>query len=79
MKSLADMPAEQLLSASQVAELLGVSRITLWRRRKSGVIGPPVRFGPDPQTGERDTRPVYWNVREVRKMLAEGRPGPGDW
>ena len=58
-------PAEPLLiSAGELAHLLGCSTRTLWRLRSGGELPQPVRFGGT----------VRWRLDEVRKWIAEGCP-----
>lgn len=54
-------PDEALVDVGVVAELLGCSRNTVWRRSRGGVLPAPVKTGP------RSTR---WNVGAIRRYLA---------
>lgn len=54
-------PDEALVEVGVVAELLGCSRNTVWRRSRAGVLPAPVKTGP------RSTR---WNVGAIRRYLA---------
>lgn len=54
-------PDEALVDADVVAELLGCSRNTVWRRSRAGILPAPVKTGP------RSTR---WNVGALRRYLA---------
>ncbi|MGD9721457.1 MAG: helix-turn-helix transcriptional regulator [Pirellulales bacterium] len=67
MSVIVDATAEPLLvTAAEVAHLLGVSPRTLWRQLSAGQIPQPVRFGGT----------VRWRIDEVRKWIAEGCPPP---
>lgn len=54
-------PDEALVEVGIVAELLGCSRNTVWRRSRAGILPAPVKTGP------RSTR---WNVGAIRRYLA---------
>jgi excisionase family DNA binding protein len=53
-----------LLSADEVAAMLGVSERTLWRLLSAGKLPQPVRFG-------RSTR---WRAAEVAEWIDRGCP-----
>jgi len=55
-----------LLSANQVAELLGVSVRTLWRLLSAGKLPAPVRLGGS----------VRWRNADIRQWIDEGCPPP---
>ena len=54
-----------LLTADEVAAMLGVSERTLWRLLSAGKVPQPVRFG-------RNTR---WREMQVREWIERGCPG----
>jgi excisionase family DNA binding protein len=56
-----------LLTADEVAAMLGVSERTLWRLLSAGKVPKPVRFG-------RNTR---WRVAEVKEWIDRGCPVAG--
>jgi excisionase family DNA binding protein len=56
-----------LLTAEEVAAMLGVSERTLWRLLSAGKVPTPVRFG-------RNTR---WRAGEVREWIDRGCPVAG--
>lgn len=56
--------APVLLTAEEVAAMLGVSERTLWRLLSAGKIPQPVRIG-------RNTR---WRVAEIRDWIEKGCP-----
>ncbi len=56
--------APVLLSADEVAAMLGVSERTLWRLLSAGKVPQPVRFG-------RSTR---WRAAEVADWIDRGCP-----
>jgi excisionase family DNA binding protein len=56
-----------LLTADEVAAMLGVSERTLWRLLSAGKVPKPVRFG-------RNTR---WRVDEVKEWIDRGCPVAG--
>ncbi len=53
-----------LLTAEEVAAMLGVSERTLWRLLSAGKVPKPVRFG-------RNTR---WREAEVKEWIESGCP-----
>ena len=53
-----------LLTADEVAAMLGVSERTLWRLLSAGKVPKPVRFG-------RNTR---WREAEVKEWIENGCP-----
>ena len=55
-----------LLSASQLARELGLSKATIWRLASAGRLPPPVRIG-------RSTR---WRRDEIVGWIANGCPQP---
>ena len=58
-----------LLNASEVAQLLNVSRSTIYALRSSGCIPLPVRLG----------RAVRWRADELREWVAAGCPSRNRW
>ena len=59
-----------LLSATEVAALLGISRSAFYSLLSSGRIGPlPVRLG----------RSVRWDKRELETWIAEKCPSRDRW
>ena len=55
-----------LLTAAQVADLLGVSTRTLWRLRSAGSVPAPVKLGGS----------VRWRGGELHQWIADGCPTP---
>jgi prophage regulatory protein len=55
---------QTLLTAEEVAAMLGVSERTLWRLLSAGKVPKPVRFG-------RSTR---WKAGEIQRWLERGCP-----
>ncbi len=53
-----------LLTAEEVAAMLGISERTLWRLLSAGDVPRPVRFG-------RNTR---WRLVEIRDWIEKGCP-----
>ena len=62
-------PDQLLLSAESLAELLDVSKRTLWRLRSAGRLPKPVRIGGS----------VRWRADEVRRWIASGCPPLSEW
>ena len=58
-----------LLTADEVAAMLGVSERTLWRLLSAGKVPKPVRFG-------RNTR---WRMAEVKEWIDRGCPDCVAW
>ncbi|MBX3323937.1 MAG: helix-turn-helix domain-containing protein [Phycisphaeraceae bacterium] len=58
-----------LLSAVQVAGLLGVSRAHIWRLHSAGQLPAPLRLG----------RAVRWRRSELEDWLAAGAPNRDRW
>ena len=59
-----------LLSASEAAKLLGVSRSHFYGLHSSGRLGPmPIRLGSR----------TLWNCREIRAWVNSGCPGRQRW
>jgi predicted DNA-binding transcriptional regulator AlpA len=58
----------ELLSATQLAAFLRVSRRSVWRWTASGRLPQPVRFG---------RRVVRWRISEIKPPAPDGR-GPSD-
>jgi excisionase family DNA binding protein len=56
-----------LLTAKELAAMLGISKRTLWRLLSAGKVSKPVRFG-------RNTR---WRVAEVKEWIDLGCPVGG--
>ena len=66
----ADPPEPMLLSAPQVAALLGMHRATLWRLHSSGKLGPlPVRTLGRPR----------WRRAEIESWVRAGCPPRARW
>ncbi|MBL8827914.1 MAG: helix-turn-helix domain-containing protein [Planctomycetaceae bacterium] len=59
-----------LITAGELAQLLRVSKRTLWRLRSSGAVPSPLRLGGN----------VRWSLDQIRKWIAAGcpTPEPGD-
>jgi excisionase family DNA binding protein len=51
---------EQLLTTTEVARLLRISRVTLWEWRRKGLVPAPVRVG---------LNRLRWRANEVRDYL----------
>lgn len=67
MSSMFDATTEPLLvTAAEVARLLGISSRTLWRQLSAGQIPQPVRFGGT----------VRWNLVDLKKWITDGCPPP---
>ncbi len=58
-----------LLSATQVARTLGVSRSLLYEMKNSGRLPKPIRFG----------RRLVWSRDELRAWVAAGCPSQDRW
>jgi len=58
-----------LLNASEVAQLLNVSRSTIYALHSAGRIPLPVRLG----------RAVRWRTDELREWVAAGCPSRNRW
>ena len=58
-----------LLSAAELARLLGVSRSTVWTWHSSGKIPLPVRIGGT----------TRWRRREIEAWIATGCPARARW
>ena len=58
---------DRLLNIDQVAEILGVSRVSVYRRINDGTIPPGVRLGP---------RAVRWKESTIHELI-EGLPVNG--
>lgn len=53
-----------LMTASELATVLHISKRTLWRMKSAGKLPPPVRLG----------GAVRWGVEAIRKWIASGCP-----
>lgn len=60
-----DSVLRDLMTATQVARYLEVSRRTIWRWTKQGLLPPPVRVGP---------HCPRWRAEDIRRFL-DGRRG----
>lgn len=58
------VPAVQLITTEELAEILGMSKRTIWRLLSAGQIPQPVRIG-------RSTR---WRRDEVQRWIDSGCP-----
>ena len=56
--------APLLMTANDLAHMLAVSRLTIWRWRSAGRLPPPLRIG----------RVVRWKRSEIETWLAAGCP-----
>lgn len=54
----------ELMTATELATLLHISKRTLWRMRSAGKLPPPVRLG----------SAVRWGVDAIRKWISNGCP-----
>lgn len=54
------LPASALVDISTIMTLAGVSRATVFRHAKAGILPKPIQLGP---------QAVRWTVAEVRKYL----------
>ena len=61
-------PTKQLLTAREVAELLGIGLRTVWRWTVTGQLPAPVRQG-------RQGRVVRWRVRDLKRFIRRGDGG----
>ena len=59
---------EKILRSKQVEEMLGISRVTLWRWERAGLVPPKRKVGPNV---------VGWFESEVMAWLAD-RPARSD-
>lgn len=55
---------ESLLTVEELAEMLNISRPSVYRRLKEGRIPQPLRFG----------RSVRWNQWQIQEWLDDGAP-----
>lgn len=55
-------PLEQILRPSQVAAILAVSKVTLWRMQRRGELPPPIRISPGA---------VGWRASTIRGFIRE--------
>jgi len=53
-----------LLNADDLAELLGISKRTVWRLRSAGAMPPPVQIGSS----------IRWQRSEIESWVATGCP-----
>ena len=58
--------ANELISASQLADLLSVSERTLYRLKSIGQLPAPIVLGGS----------VRWRLTEIREWIAQGCPKP---
>lgn len=58
-----------LVSAYEAAEMLGISRSTLYDFNQRGIIPLPVHLG----------RRTLWRADELRQWVEAGCPGRGTW
>lgn len=57
------MVEKGIIRPSELTELLGLSRTTIWRRVRSGQLPPPVRLGGP------GSRAVGWKRTEIEKWI----------
>ena len=57
-------PPDRLLNVNRVAEILGVSRVTVYRRLADGTIPAGLKLGP---------RAVRWRESDIKRLI-EGLP-----
>ena len=55
---------KQILSSKELAELLGVSRATLWRMRQKDLVPPPIQIS---------IRLIGWEKSVIEKWLKDQR------
>ena len=71
MKSATAQLEPLLLSARDLATLLGVDRSTVWAWDASGKLGPlPVRIG---------TKCTRWRHKDIKEWITADCPGRGKW
>jgi len=58
-----------LLTASELAQVLGTSTRTVWRLLAAGKLPKPVRLGARPR----------WPVEELRQWIKAGMPTAEEW
>lgn len=58
----------QYIRAKELAKILSISRVTLWRWANSGHLPKPVHIGP---------RTVLWSVDEINNWLMAARDEHG--
>jgi predicted DNA-binding transcriptional regulator AlpA len=59
---IVDRPGD-ILAAKELCLLLGISRVTLWRRVKDGKIKPPRKFG----------SAAFWVKDDVRELVESAK------
>lgn len=59
LRRMVEAQRPQLLKDTEVAELLGIGKSTVWARMKAGQLPQPVRLG-------RETR---WKLADIREMV----------
>lgn len=63
---------DRLLTLAEVAELENVSRVTVWRRIKAGILPTPVLVGDrSPRIAESEYREYRVNLRRVDYVPAD--------
>ncbi len=60
------MSTELLIPAEKVAELLGISKRTLWRLLSSGKLPEPIRLGGI----------IRWNAEDIEEWVRNGCRSP---
>jgi excisionase family DNA binding protein len=66
LSTTADEPrASRLITADEVAALLGLSARTVWRMHSAGKLPEPIRLG----------RAVRWRHKEIDAWIEAGCPG----
>ena len=61
---------DRIMRITEVADITGLSRTTVWRRVRSGDFPPPVKLGGP------TSRSVGWRKEEIEKWI-KGRPAVG--
>lgn len=54
--------ADRLISVSETAHILGMSKTTIWRRVEEGYLPPPIKFGP---------RCSRWRLSEINLVISQ--------
>lgn len=67
------MHPAQLMDVAELCEALRLSRATVWRKVRAGLIPPPKKFGSQPSS------PCRWRTKEIVAWVEAGMPVVAEW
>lgn len=68
---MATLSQSRILRANELSKKLGVSRVTLWRWQRAGLLPPRVQYGPNSVGWVESEIDAWWNAKSGNPPSAE--------